>query len=458
MKTPLISLKDSIDETVSVEGWIYRMRVHPNVAFLDVRDASGLLQVAGDPALLPEGLGVEDLVRVTGKVVQRGERYINADQPLGAIELQMTSTKIISSSAQTPFVLNQSTADIDEAVRLKYRYLDLRTERMQTNLLLRHKLAQGFRQHFNDQGFLEIETPMLTKGTPEGAREFLVPSRLYPGEGYVLPQSPQQFKQLLMISGVEKYYQFARCFRDEDSRKDRQPEFTQIDIEMSFVDRDDVMNLLETAMRDVISKVAPDKKLPEGDFPIMTYDEVMAQYQSDKPDIRKDKEDPNELAFLWVVDFPMFERDEETGKLNAMHHPFTAPDIDDISELDAPVEELLKMKTRAYDLVLNGYEVGGGSIRISNAELQQRVLQALGVDGEDIQNRFGHLLEALTFSPPPHGGVAVGYDRLVAILANEPNIREVMAFPKTGESKDLLMRSPSDLTDDQLKQVGLKKR
>lgn len=458
MKTQLITLKESIEETVTVEGWVYRMRVHPNVAFLDVRDATGILQVAGNPELLPDGLGIEDLVRVSGKVVKRGERYINADQPLGEIELQMTSAKVISASAQTPFVLNQSTAEIDESVRLKYRYLDLRTERMQANLRLRHELAQGFRQHLNEQGFLEIETPMLTKGTPEGAREFLVPSRLYPGEGYVLPQSPQQFKQLLMMSGVEKYYQFARCFRDEDGRKDRQPEFTQIDIEMSFVDRDDVMNLLETAMREVIAKVAPGKKLPEGYFPIMTYDEVMARYQSDKPDIRKDNDDPDELAFLWVVDFPMFERDEETGKLNAMHHPFTAPDIEDIKELDASDEELLKMKTRAYDLVLNGYEVGGGSIRISSAELQKRVLQALGVDDQDIQDRFGHLLEALTFSPPPHGGVAVGYDRLVAILAGEPNIREVMAFPKTGESKDLLMGSPSDLTDDQLKEVGLKKR
>ncbi|MEI7819141.1 MAG: amino acid--tRNA ligase-related protein [bacterium] len=456
MKISLATLTQKIDETVTIEGWVNRMRTHPNVVFMDIRDTSAVLQTAGDPAVLPDDIGLEDLLEITGKIVKRGERFVNADQPLGEIELQITEVKIVSKSPIPPFALNVSTADIDEALRLKYRYLDLRSERMRDNIILRHKLSQAFRAYFNDNDFIEVETPVLTKGTPEGAREFVVPSRLYHGKGYVLPQSPQQFKQLLMMSGIEKYYQFARCFRDEDSRKDRQPEFTQIDVEMSFVDHTDVMHILESAVRQVIEQVAPGKKMPEGAFPIMTHAEAMSKYDSDKPDVRKNPEDPDELAFLWVIDFPMFERDEDTGKLNAMHHPFTMPDIKDISELDQSEDKLLALKTNAYDLVLNGYEIAGGSIRISSAELQHKILEVLGVDEEDIKARFGHLLEALTFSPPPHGGFALGFDRLVAVLANESSIREVMAFPKTGESKDLMMGAPSEMPDAVLKNVGMK--
>jgi len=457
MKLSINTLKDKVGESVVITGWIHRMRSHPNVVFMDIRDSSGVIQVAARPTDLPDDLSTEDLVEVTGNVVERGERFVNTDQPLGKVEIQLTGCKLVSGGPTAPFILNQSTQDIDESLRLKYRYLDLRTDRMRNNLRLRHDLMQAFRAYYNESGFIEVETPILTKGTPEGAREFIVPSRLSEGAGYVLPQSPQQFKQLLMISGIEKYYQFARCFRDEDSRKDRQPEFTQLDVEVSFMSQAEIMQTLESSVRQVIEKVAPEKKLPAGNFPVMTYDEAMSKHQSDKPDLRKNPEDPDELAFTWVIDFPMFEKDEQTGKLNAMHHPFTMPDIDSISDLEKPESELLSLKTRAYDLVLNGYEIAGGSIRISDVDLQRKILQVLGVDDADIEDRFGHLLEALTYSPPPHGGFALGFDRLVAVIANEPSIREVMAFPKTGEGKDLLMGSPSELSAGALKQLGLKK-
>jgi aspartyl-tRNA synthetase len=293
---------------------------------------------------------------------------------------------------------------------------------------------------------------MLTKGTPEGAREFLVPSRLHPGDFYVLPQSPQQFKQLLMVAGIGRYYQFVRCLRDEDQRGDRQPEFTQLDMELSFVDQEDVIGLNETMMIELVETLFPDKKITEKPFPRLTYDEAIKRYKTDKPDLRKDKTDANELAFAWVVDFPMFEKGEG-NKLDAMHHPFTSPRSSDVAKLE---KDPLSAKANAYDLVLNGYEVAGGSIRISDAQLQTKVFRLLGISDEEIKSRFGHMVEAFNYGVPAHGGIAYGFDRLMMIFTAEPNIREVMAFPKTGDARDPLTGAPAAVDPARLEEAHIK--
>jgi aspartyl-tRNA synthetase len=324
---------------------------------------------------------------------------------------------------------------------------------MKNNLQLRHQIITGLRHYFNQQGFWEIETPYITKGTPEGSREFIVPARLVPGEFYVLPQSPQQFKQLLMVSGVEKYYQVARCFRDEDQRGDRQAEFTQFDLEMSFIEQEDILQLIEGALIEMVKAAAPHKKILQTPFPRLSYAEAMAKYGCDKPDLRQDKNDPDELAFCWVLDFPLFEYSETEKKLVASHHPFTAPQPADIPLLD---NEPQRVKAWAYDVVLNGNEVGGGSIRIHQRDLQNKIFQLLGLAEKEISERFGHILEAFEYGAPPHGGLALGLDRLVMILANEPSIREVIAFPKTGDSRDLMMGAPSSLPEKTLQEANIK--
>ncbi len=317
---------------------------------------------------------------------------------------------------------------------------------------MRHSVTKFFRNWLSQNGFLEIETPMMTKGTPEGSREFIIPSRLHQGKFYVLPQSPQQFKQLLMVAGMEKYFQVARCFRDEDQRGDRQPEFTQIDLEMSFVDEEDVMNIIESSVIEMTKILFPEKKISQTPFLRISYQESMEKYGNDKPDLRENKGDKNELAFAWVVDFPMFEYSETEKKLTAAHHPFTHPKDSDIEALDSKPESA---KARAYDLVLNGYEIGGGSIRIHKADLQNKIFQILGLSGEQIKKRFGHILEAFSYGTPPHGGFAFGFDRLIMILAGEPNIREVIAFPKTGDARDPMMEAPSRMPEEQLKELGI---
>lgn len=446
-----------IGEEVVVKGWVNTRRDMGKLAFLDMRDRSGLLQVVLVPAELSErakalmnDIRPEYCLAITGVVQKRGEKQVNPNLETGSVELLAKDIELLNPAKTPPFEL-ENTAGVNEEARMTYRYLDLRSPRMVKNLELRGAVASFMRDFLRKEGFLEIETPNLTKGTPEGSREFLVPSRLHDGEFYVLPQSPQQFKQLLMVAGIERYFQIARCFRDEDQRGDRQPEFTQLDMEMSFVTREDVMSLVERLMIELVKTVTPEKKLTFTTFPRISYADSMAQYGNDKPDMRSDKNDPNELAFCWVVDFPMFEDDGEGG-VQAVHHPFTSPHPEDVGLLDT---EPTKARANAYDLVLNGYEIWGGSIRIHVRELQERVFQLLGLKEEQIRARFGHLLHAFEFGAPPHGGIAAGFDRVVMILANEPNIREVIAFPKTGDARDLLMGAPSEIEQKRLDEAHI---
>jgi aspartyl-tRNA synthetase len=340
---------------------------------------------------------------------------------------------------------------VNEELRMKHRYLDLRSERMHRNIILRDRVVGFFREWLRKEGFIEVETPTLTKGTPEGAREYIVPSRIHPDNFYVLPQSPQQFKQLLMVAGVERYFQIARCFRDEDQRGDRQPEFTQLDLEMSFVTQDDVLELNERLMIEMVKSVVPQMNIPSIPFPRITYAEAMEKYGTDKPDLRHDKNDPHELAFCWVIDFPLFEKGDD-GKLGALHHPFCMPNPEDIDRLDS---DPLSVRGWTYDLVLNGYEISSGSIRIHQRELQNRIFELLGLDKDTIAKRFGHILEAFEYGAPPHGGMAPGIDRLVMILAGEPNIREVIPFPKTGDARCPLMGAPSELQPSRLSEANI---
>lgn len=449
-----------VGEEILLKGWINARRNMGKIAFLDFRDLKGIVQVVGVPAELDE-LSQEELKRVrpewvveiVGIVQERGEKQKNPDMPTGTVEILAKSLKVLSEAQTPPFEIEKDTAVINEELRLKYRYLDLRSERVANNIKMRSQVNNFFRNYLSQNDFNEIETPYLTKGTPEGAREYIVPSRNYPGNFYVLPQSPQQFKQLLMVAGMEKYFQIARCFRDEDQRGDRQPEFTQLDIEMSFVSQEDVLNLTEQMIIEMVQKLYPKHKIKNIPFPRLTYKEAMEKYNSDKPDLRENKEDNKELAFGWVVDFPLFEKSESEGRLVSNHHPFTRPQDEDLELLEKDPAEV---RSYGYDLVLNGFEVGGGSLRIFDHHLQKRIFEILGLSDEEINTRFGHMLEAFTFGVPPHGGIALGVDRLMAILQSEPNIREVIAFPKTSDARDLMMGAPSSLPEERIKEAGIK--
>ena len=362
--------------------------------------------------------------------------------------------KILAKSEPLPIPIDTDGYEISEEARLKYRYLDLRRQRMKRNLILRYELLKEVRKFMDKKGFIEVETPILTKSTPEGARDFLVPSRLQKGKFYALPQSPQQYKQLLMVAGIERYFQIARCFRDEDPRADRAyGEFTQIDIEISFTSQEEVRRLVEELLIETIKKVFPEKKFLKIPFPIITYKEAMEKYGSDRPDIRE-KRDPDLLAFCWVVDFPAFEWKEQENRWDATHHPFTSPKKEDLKYLEKGEYE--KVRADQYDLVLNGYEVGGGSIRITDPDLQAKIFEILGHKKEDIERKFGHLLRAFKYGVPPHGGIALGFDRLLQAILGEPSVREVIAFPATSGGKTAVMDAPSEVDPEQLEELGIK--
>ena len=570
-----------IGQEVTLAGWLNRRRDHGSLVFIDLRDRSGVVQVVANPNAAPEAHAAaqeargEYVLQVKGTVRARPEGLVNPDIPTGEVEVLAHDVKILNRAMTPPFYIYDD-SPVDEALRLKYRYLDLRRARMQRNLILRHRVVKYIRDYLDGRGFVEIETPILFKTTPEGARDYLVPSRVHPGKFYALPQSPQQLKQLLMVAGYERYFQIARCFRDEDQRGDRQPEFTQLDLEMSFVEREDVMALIEEMMTGIIETLS-DRKLLAKPFPRLTHAEAMRRFGTDRPDLRFGMElvdvsdlvaesgygifkktiasggrvkglcasdcgsysrrqvdelaelaqqegakglawlalgedgevrssfakyltegevaaiverldaragdlllfvadqlkvvngtlnglrlelgerlglrDRGELALCWVIDFPLFEWDEEGQRWDPSHHLFTSPMLEDLPLLETDPGAA---RGQQYDLVCNGEEIAGGSIRIHRRDVQEKIFELIGLDAEVAQERFGHMLEAFEYGTPPHGGIAPGIDRLVMLLAGEPNIREVIAFPKTQQAADLMAGAPSSAEDKQLNELHIK--
>lgn len=576
---------EHVGQDIELAGWVHSRRDHGSLIFIDLRDRYGVTQVVFDVAQVPAAHAVAAQVRseyvlhARGEVVRRMPEAANPNLPTGEIEVKATTATILNAASTPPLQVDKEPTE-DETLRLNYRYLDLRRQRMQRNILLRHRMVKFIRDYLDAEGFLEIETPILIKSTPEGARDYLVPSRVHPGRFYALPQSPQQLKQLLMVAGFDRYFQIARCFRDEDQRADRQPEFTQLDLEMSFVDQEDVLNLIEPMFTQMVAHVAPDKQL-ETPFRRLTYAEALRDYGSDKPDLRYDLKlidvapalaatqfqvfasvlkqggqikglripgcggysrkqlddlvelaktsgakglvwvvlpadsskprsslpskhvpeaevqaiidqmggtagdllllladspptvaavldrlrrefaarlhlaDPHKLVFAWITEFPLLEWNPEDRRWYAMHHPFTAPMAEDVPLMDTDPGSV---RARAYDLVLNGYEAGGGSIRIHQRDVQQKLFDLLGISPEVAQAQFGHMLEAFSYGAPPHGGIAPGIDRLAMLLAGESTIREVMAFPKTQQATDLMTSAPSPVDERQLRELHISLR
>ncbi|HDX1750062.1 TPA: aspartate--tRNA ligase [Staphylococcus aureus] len=572
-----------LGQEITLKGWVNNRRDLGGLIFVDLRDREGIVQVVFNPAFSEEALKIAETVRseyvveVQGTVTKRDPETVNPKIKTGQVEVQVTNIKVINKSETPPFSINEENVNVDENIRLKYRYLDLRRQELAQTFKMRHQITRSIRQYLDDEGFFDIETPVLTKSTPEGARDYLVPSRVHDGEFYALPQSPQLFKQLLMISGFDKYYQIVKCFRDEDLRADRQPEFTQVDIEMSFVDQEDVMQMGEEMLKKVVKEVKGVEI--NGAFPRMTYKEAMRRYGSDKPDTRFEMElidvsqlgrdmdfkvfkdtvendgeikaivakgaaeqytrkdmdaltefvniygakglawvkvvedgltgpigrffetenvetlltltgaeagdlvmfvadkpnvvaqslgalrvklakelgliDETKLNFLWVTDWPLLEYDEDAKRYVAAHHPFTSPKEADIAKLGTAPEEA---EANAYDIVLNGYELGGGSIRIHDGELQEKMFEVLGFTKEQAQEQFGFLLDAFKYGAPPHGGIALGLDRLVMLLTNRTNLRDTIAFPKTSSATCLLTNAPGEVSDKQLEELSLRIR
>jgi aspartyl-tRNA synthetase len=416
--------------------------------------AKSFLSTCGTELVLAVKLRPEFVVCIEGTINERPKDMVNKKIITGTVEMAGEKLEILNQAKTPPFELDKDTSKVNEEARLKYRYLDLRTERMKNNLILRHKFVKYIRDWLSERGFLEIDTPMLTKSTPEGARDFIVPSRLHPGKFYALPQSPQQYKQLLMVAGIEKYFQIAPCFRDEDARADRCPgEFYQLDLEMSFVTQKEILDLTEELFTSLVKTILPEKKITQTPFPRLAYDEVMKKYGTDKPDLRQNKKDPNELSFVWIIDWPLFDPEElKEGRFGPAHHMFTAPKEEDIPLLD---KDPAKAKSYQHDLVLNGYEVGGGSIRIHDPKVQAKIFDLIGFTDKQ-KKYFSHMLEAFEYGVPPHGGIAPGIDRMLMVLIGESSIREIIAFPKSGDAKDLVMDAPSEVDPDQLDELSLK--
>ncbi|MGY3480757.1 aspartate--tRNA ligase [Staphylococcus cohnii] len=572
-----------LEQEVILKGWVHNRRDLGGLIFVDLRDREGYVQIVFNPDFSEEALRIAETIRseyiveVKGIVKKRDPQTVNLKIATGQVEVQVSEIEIINKAETPPFALNEDNQNVDENIRLKYRYLDLRRQELAQTFKMRHQTTRSIRQYLDGEGFYDIETPVLTKSTPEGARDYLVPSRVHEGEFYALPQSPQIFKQLLMISGFDKYYQIVKCFRDEDLRADRQPEFTQVDIEMSFVDQEDVMDMGEEMLQKVVKDVK-EVEVPRP-FPRMTYNEAMARFGSDKPDTRFGMElinvselgeimdfkvfkdtvnndgqvkaivaegasdnytrkdidaltefvniygakglawvkvveeglngpiakffeadhveklksltgakagdlvlfvadkpnvvaqslgalrlklakeldliDESKLNFLWVTDWPLLEYDEELKRYTAAHHPFTAPKQEDIKKLDSEPENA---QANAYDIVLNGYELGGGSIRIHNEDLQSKMFEVLGFTEEQAREQFGFLLDAFKYGAPPHGGIALGLDRLVMLLTGRTNLRDTIAFPKTASATCLLTNAPSEVSENQLEELSLRIR
>jgi len=449
MRTLIIDTSKEIGNTVTIQGWINARRDHGKIMFLDVRDRTGVVQVVAGNAV--GDVKPEECVEIVGLIKKRPESMVNPKLETGIIEIEAHTVRVISKTIELPFPLDTDGKDINEEMRLKYRYLDLRRERMQNNIRTRSKVVNMMREFLLKKNFVEIETPLLTKSTPEGSRDFLVPSRLQQGEFYALPQSPQQYKQLLMVAGFERYFQIARCMRDEDLRADRGFEHTQLDIEMSFITREDIMSLIESMIIDIVETM--DGVILKKPFPVYTYQEAMKQFGSDKFDIRTEEEKKQGVnAFAWVIDFPFFEKDKK-GKWTYTHNPFSGmPEEQKESFMNGQIEGIATLQ---YDLVWNGYEAGGGSIRNSDPLVLEKVFEVLGHSKKDIKEKFGHMLTAFQFGVPPHGGIALGIERFLMGLTGETSIKEVQAFPQTSSGQTSVMDAPSVVSEDQLVELGL---
>lgn len=451
---------NNIGKEVTLKGWVDTKRDHGKVTFIDLRDRTGKIQCVGVGKM--QDLTPESVVQITGKVKGRPENMVNPNIPTGTVELEVEKYEILNKTGELPIPVEGDGLDINEEARLKYRYLDLRRERMQKNIRLRSKFVQELRNFLFSKDFVEIETPMLTKATKEGARDFIVPSRHNPGKFYALPQSPQQYKQLLMTSGFENYFQIARCIRDEDLRADRGYEHTQIDIEMSFVSREDVMSTVEEMIKTAVKSV--DGKLKDEKFPVIDYKDAIQKYGADKFDLRTDKEkEDGVLAFAWVINFPFFKKvdkkdaaevaDSKSG-WTFTHNPFSNP-IEKHIEQHLEGKNIEKIITNQYDLVCNGYEVGGGSIRAHNPEVLKSTFKIMGYTNEEIEASVGHMLRAFELGTPPHGGIALGVERLIMALTGEDSLKEAIAFPMTSTGRTAVMEAPSEVSKEQLKELSL---
>jgi aspartyl-tRNA synthetase len=457
-RTLVLDSVGKVGEKVKLLGWVDVVRDHGKITFIDLRDRSGIIQCVGQNIA---SVSSESVIEILGTVSKRPEKLVNPNLETGKVEIQIEKLTVISLSKEMPFPLDGDGYDIDETVRCKYRYLDLRRKRIAQNIRTRSKVTSFLREWLTSCDFVEIETPILTKTTPEGARDFLVPSRLQLGKFYALPQSPQQYKQLLMVAGFERYFQFARCFRDEDPRKDRAyGEFTQLDMEMSFVTQEDILQLTESMFTELVKKLFPGKKISQTPWPRIPHKMAKEKYGSDKPDLRKDKNDHDELAFAWIIDFPLFTEQSKddyfygsgSAKFAPSHHMFTSPHPDDIKLLETDPS---KVRGLQHDLVLNGFEVGGGSIRIHQSEIQEKIFKLIGFS-EEQKKEFDHMLTAFSYGVPPHGGIAPGLDRLMMVIQGEPSVREVMAFPTSSSGQTSVLDAPSKATEEQLKELNIK--